>query len=97
MLFSEFLNKNDEITCIISLSSLIAMPLITAINATGKKIDLTFIDDDYPELQDLIPYPYKTVLQDGYSIGKTAAKLLFEKITTPSQNTKVIRIPTIKD
>ncbi len=95
-IFSEFLENHREITSIISLNNFIAMPLIKSINLSGNKIDLTFIDDDYPELQNFIPYPYRTLLQDGYNIGKTSAKLLVEKIANPSQPTKIIRIPFIE-
>ncbi|MDY2879423.1 MAG: hypothetical protein SOT34_00580, partial [Candidatus Borkfalkiaceae bacterium] len=67
-----------------------------SISASGKKIDITFIDDDYPELKKIIPVRYTVLLQDGYTIGKTAARLLLEKTNNPQQATKIVHIPTLK-
>ena len=95
-LFIEFWKQHSEIDAVISLSSFVAMPLLQSINAAGKKIDITFIDDEYTELKKILPIKYNSLIQDGYTIGKTAAQLLIEKSNNPQQTTKILHIPTLK-
>lgn len=95
--FNAFLKENPEITAVISSNNFGALPLIESLRSYGKNIDLTFIDDDYPELKNYFSYPYRAIIQDGYRIGQTAAKILLEKIANPTQTTRIVHIPMLTD
>lgn len=92
-----FWEKNPEITAVISSNNFGAIPILESLRELSRKVDLTFIDDDYPELKSYFSFPYRVIMQDGYGIGQAAAQRLLEKIENPHQSAKIQYIPTLEE
>ena len=89
--------EHPEINGIIFTTSENIQCLLQVLQALNKKINedvfLVFIDDEHLDALNM-PMDCPTILQDGHSIGYTAAKALLELIHNPSSFQDTIYIPS---
>ena len=90
--------EHSEIKGIIYTSSDKYHYLIKALNDLNKKINedffIIFIDNEHLNIFNHSAISCPTIIQDGVSIGYTAAKLLLEIIHSPNSSHDTIYVPT---
>ena len=95
--FRVFFAQNPSVTAVISTNCYSGIALMEVLVELKRKVELIFIDDDFPSLKGFMPMPYRSIVQDGYTMGKAAAELLLEQINGIRTETKIIYIPTVDE
>lgn len=79
-----YIKSNPQITGFIVGCGNPALYLVKALQSFGRVIgkdcEIVILDDDYDFIGVLIDYKIPTIVQDGYTIGKTAVRMLYRNI-----------------
>lgn len=92
---NRLLDRTNDFTAVFASNDTLAAGVVRAITERGLRIpeDLTVVGFDGDELSGSLNPPLTTMKQNAFEIGRTAAKLLLQKIKNNDKTAEIIRIP----
>ena len=90
----EFTKRKLDATAVLTVNDMTAFGFIQRMNVHGKRVpqDLSVIGFDDISFAGMFSPPLTTIRYPGYEVGKSAAKLLLEKLDGRSESNRVINL-----